>query len=329
MNKLIRMILYITAGCVGIGCAALILSFALSGGHLAWETDDLFERAKASIEKEKEKLKERAETQDMHDMETVQFVEEQIDDSDSSYEEQSDDLYEEDAVGLLTVDSSAVQNLSINLQHGYLLMEESEDSRMQVSYLPASDSADEIMAVCDAGEITIQDTRQGKKSRKDVAVYLKIPGNFKFDNADIQIKAGEVDVECGFSADQLTVNTDAGLISLESMEAQTFSVAVGAGEIDIEDSVFKTIYMDCGLGTIDIEADITEYAKIDCGMGTVDLELAKGVDSANYMLNCGVGSIDIGDNSYTGLSRKKRIENGASAEFELNCGMGTISIDNF
>ena len=31
MNRLIRMILYITAGCVGVGCAALILGFALGG----------------------------------------------------------------------------------------------------------------------------------------------------------------------------------------------------------------------------------------------------------------------------------------------------------
>lgn len=334
MNRLIRMILYITAGCVGIGCAALILSFALSGGHLGWENDDIFGRAKdrvheiASIAKEKVDTKGIAVGEESDDTKELAAVE-ALDDSDSSQEDPSYALYEGDAMGLLTIDSSAVQNLSVNLQHGNLLIEESEDSRIQVSYLSESDSSDEIMAVCDAGEITIQDTRQGKKSRKDVTVYLEIPGNFKFENAEIEIKAGEVDADCGFSADQLTVNTDAGLISLESMEAQIFSVAVGAGEIDIEDSVFKMVYLDCGVGTMDIEADITEYAKIDCGMGTVDLDLAKGVDSANYMLSCGVGSIEIGDNSYTGLSREKRIENGASAEFELNCGMGTISIDNF
>ena len=80
---------------------------------------------------------------------------------------------------------------------------------------------------------------------------------------------------------------------------------------------------------VDMEADITEYAKIDCGMGEVDLELVKGIDSANYKLKCGVGSIDIGDNSYSGLSREKRIENSATAEFELNCGMGAISVDDY
>lgn len=174
----------------------------------------------------------------------------------------------------------------------------------------------------------IRDNRQGKSRRKDVTVYLEIPEGFHFQNVDIQMDAGEIDTDCGFSAENLSVDAGAGLISLENIQADAFSGSVGAGEITIDDSVFQTVRLDCGVGTMDIQADITANAKIDCGMGEVDLELVRDISEVNYVLKCGVGSIDIGDNSYSGLSREKRIDHGADAEFELNCGMGVISIDN-
>lgn len=324
MNRWIRMILYITAGCVGIGCAALILSLALSGGHLNWEDENMFGRAghkaqdlaKAAIGQDQKRQDQGDLHQgDLHQIEEIESME-YVEDDDGT-------------IGLLTVDSSSIENLSVDLKHAYLSIQQSEDSRIQVSCESEEDAESGIKASCEAGSITIADARKGKTGRKDVTVYLEIPSQFKFNTVQMQISAGEVDADCGISSDSLTVNAGAGLISLGSLKADTFHASVGAGQIEIEDGVFRSVSVDCGVGMVDMEADITEYAKIDCGMGEVDLELVKGTDSANYTLKCGVGSIDIGDNSYSGLSREKRIENGASAEFELNCGMGAISVDDY
>lgn len=325
MNRLIRLILYITAGCVGIGCASLILSLALSGGHLNWKDEDIFQRVKQKAqdfaEPEIGHGEEWQDQNDRHQLDAIEYA-----DAEVTVEEGEE--REDAAIGVLTVDSSGIEDLSIDLKHAYLSIQPSEDSRIQVFCQSQEDAESQIKASCEAGAITIADTRKGKNARKDITVCLKIPDHFKFNTAQIQISAGEVDAGCGILSDHLTVNAGAGLISLGSPEADILHASVGAGEIDMEDGVFRSVFVDCGVGMVDMQADITEYAKIDCGMGEVDLELVQGIQSANYTLKCGVGSIDIGDSSYSGLSRETRLQNGALAEFELNCGMGAISVDN-
>ena len=111
------------------------------------------------------------------------------------------------------------------------------------------------------------------------------------------------------------------------MKADKFTASVGAGEITIEEGNFGTTALDCGVGVITIDAQIYGDADIDCGMGVVDLELEDGADSVNYVLKCGAGHIQIDDESYSGLSRERRIDNGASALFTLNCGVGQIVIE--
>ena len=49
--------------------------------------------------------------------------------------------------------------------------------------------------------------------------------------------------------------------------------------------------------------------------------IAKGME-------CGVGNLDVGSDSYSGLGREKSISNkGADRKLNLECGMGNISVD--
>lgn len=300
MNRLIRIILYITAGCVGIGCAALILSFALGGGRQVWEEAGMVKRAADRVHEIADETKRQAQDAELYE---------------GDYDEE---------VGLLTIDASSIQDLSIELQHGSLEIEESDDNLIQVSMVQEYNG---ITANCEAGKIIIRDDRPGSSSREDAQIFLEIPEGMRFRNVNIQIDAGVLSQECGFEADKLTVNADAGEIMLSEVTAGVLSASVGAGAMDIEDGVFDTATLNCGVGTMDMEGAIRGDTKIDCGMGAVNLELADGPNSVNYALRCGAGSIEIGDNTYSGLARESKLNNGASATFTLNCGMGVISID--
>ena len=47
----------------------------------------------------------------------------------------------------------------------------------------------------------------------------------------------------------------------------------------------------------------------------------------NYDLECGVGNLDVGSDSYSGLGRENHISNtGADRKLELECGMGNVSV---
>ena len=48
----------------------------------------------------------------------------------------------------------------------------------------------------------------------------------------------------------------------------------------------------------------------------------------NYDLECGVGNLDVGSDSYSGLGREKSISNtGADRKVDLECGMGNVSVN--
>lgn len=134
-------------------------------------------------------------------------------------------------------------------------------------------------------------------------------------------------MEGSFYAKELSVDAGAGEISLMDVTADTFTASVGAGTLDISDSSFQTANFNCGVGTMDIDADIKGDAQIDCGMGEIYMELERDITSVNYVLECGAGSIQIGDSTYSGIAKKSQFNNGADATFTVSCGMGQIYID--
>lgn len=307
MNRLMKAILYITAGCIGIGSAALILSVVLSGGQFVVDETGIFGRAK-DVARSAAKFAVGVKEIETNETAEIQMVDE--------------DGYEECV--LLTIEASAVQELAINLRYGHLIIEESYDERIYVS---ASGEYEDIQAVCEDGRIKVTDNRTGRTNRTEADVYLKLPEDMSLSDVDIQIKAGTLEAAEGFYAKTLKVGTDAGYIALSGITADTLAASVGAGEIQIDDSTFGKASLECGVGVMDIEADISFDTTIDCGMGVVNLELEEGAESVNYELSCGAGAIEIDGESYSGLARKRRIENGASATFTLNCGMGQICIE--
>lgn len=345
MNKLIRLILYITAGCIGVGTAALISGLVLGGGQLSWEDDWMFGRAGNIVQRITsdhvqpidmvEQKQEQAEATDEIVEESTGYGDNKqyayAYQEDYNYAEDYDDDYDEEDVtgdvGLLTIDASAITDLSVDLQKGYLSIEESDDNRIIVSASGPQIMIDEILAECESGKISIRDMRAGKRSREELEIYLQIPKDLQLDKVSFRINAGVVESDCAFQAMDLTLNADAGHIDLSDILANVFTASVGTGEMDIENGKFETAVLECGVGVMDLEADITKEARIECGMGSVNMELADGPDSVNYELYCGAGTIEIGDRSYSGLAKKSRLENGSEVTFTLECGMGQICID--
>lgn len=347
MNRLIRGILYITAGCLGIGCAALILGLALGGGRAALDGDVMFGEAKSVV---------RDVIAGMH--KRLRWHSNIREDAVYSYEDEGGYAYEYgdgDAQGeettyagdlawlreggngiyanessdgvpvLLETEASGIQNLGVSLQKGNLEIVESDDGMARVF---VSGPSDGITADCQSGELAIRDGRSGRHGREEVSVVLELPKGMRFKEARLEGNAGAIQADYSLAADLFSLAADVGEITLSGIQAKTFSASVGAGMISIEDGVFDTVELDCGVGAMEIEAAISADAQISCGMGSVSLELEDGgIDKANYVLSCGAGTIMIGDRAYSGLSKERRIENGASATFTLHCGMGQISIE--
>ena len=50
-------------------------------------------------------------------------------------------------------------------------------------------------------------------------------------------------------------------------------------------------------------------------------------DDCNYKVDCGLGNIDVNNQSYTSLGKSNEIRNGALKDISLKCGVGNITVD--
>lgn len=314
MKKWMKIILCIVAGCVGMGCAALIIGIVLwrnSSTGVQENIRDIADGARKSVESWANGWDREDDEDDWDDAEyAVNAVE---------------DLEGQGGENALRVDADQVRQMEVSLRHGYLEVERSEDSRIYVSW--SSKKANDVQASCKSGKFIVRDTRKGTSARKDIEIYLSIPAKKQFDDVELQIDAGELEIDVPLEAGHMRLDADAGVISAEGLVSDDLDVSVGAGDIEISDSSFGKAALNCGVGTIELDGSIRSDAKAECGMGTIDLDLDQDVDHYNYILSCGMGGIEIGDESYSALAREKRIDNGADSTFTLNCGMGEITIE--
>lgn len=137
---------------------------------------------------------------------------------------------------------------------------------------------------------------------------LTVPYNVFFENITLEIGMGEFESKIPLKCKRSTINVGLGSCSLED-----FSVT----------DYFET---ECDMGSLTIQGTIDGTSKIQCGMGTVKLITQGNPDDYNYKTQVGMGSVQIGDKTFEGLSNKERFSSAAKNYFDINCGMGAITI---
>ena len=137
---------------------------------------------------------------------------------------------------------------------------------------------------------------------------LTVPYNVFFENITLEIGMGEFESKIPLKCKRSTLNVGLGSCSLED-----FSVT----------DYFET---ECDMGSLTIQGTIDGTSKIQCGMGTVKLITQGNPDDYNYKTQVGMGSVQIGDKTFGGLSNKERFSSTAKNYFDIDCGMGSIII---
>ncbi len=137
---------------------------------------------------------------------------------------------------------------------------------------------------------------------------LTVPYNVFFENITLEIGMGEFESKMPLKCKRSTINVGLGSCSLED-----FSVT----------DYFET---ECDMGSLFIQGNLKGNSKIQCGMGTVELITQGNPDDYNYKTKVGMGSIQIGDKTFEGLSNKERFSSTAKNYLDIDCGMGSIII---
>lgn len=149
-------------------------------------------------------------------------------------------------------------------------------------------------------KISIMDVTAGK-------VVFYIPDSVEKDYYQLELGAGNLDVK-------------------DIKDYGNVTISMGAGECDIKHIKANSVKIECGAGNVDLGLVSTDKLSAECGCGNFDATLTGDCDDYNYEIDAGIGNIDIGNKSYTGLGQEHSENNGASKTVSIDCGLGNVDI---
>lgn len=203
-----------------------------------------------------------------------------------------------------------ISDISVQLSAGELLIKESDtdEVKLEVSNM---DSRLKFKYYVDENELIIE-TRKNLAGliggvHKYGTVCLYLPKDFSMNEVDLEIGAGELYVD--------------------NISAQDFNVDVGAGEANISNFKVTEADFSCGTGSITASGAVDVQLDAECGIGEMGMTLAGRKEDYSYKLQCGIGDITLGEESYSGLASDKQIYNNTGKEINIDCGIGEVTVD--
>ncbi len=155
-------------------------------------------------------------------------------------------------------------------------------------------------------------------------VYLYLPSGMQFEEAAIDLGAGEVNMDV-LNADRLDCSVGAGSLNITRPQADTVYLDLGMGEINLYEATLKDVELDVGMGAAYLDGSITGDVTGACGMGSLTMALAGAEEEHNYKVRTSMGSVSIGEDM-GGAAGNWDIDHGADSNFDLSCAMGSIEI---
>ena len=204
-----------------------------------------------------------------------------------------------------------------------------ENSFSEISVVPGETFAVEAYGVSSKFEakviqnsLKIVENQSGFWRKKSGKIVITIPKNVYLNEFFLESGAGKVTIQ-GLNAQKFELNQGAGQVIIEDSIFQNTSLRGGAGRIEVKNSKFNDLSLESGVGSVEIEAEIKGSSKIECGVGSTNLKLLGKKDEYKIHVEKGLGSIKIENVIYEDDSW---IGNGQNT-LEIEGGIGSIRVD--
>lgn len=217
-----------------------------------------------------------------------------------------------------------IGKLDVEIGGCALYIQESSDDTF---YLEAKNMR-KMQSFVKNGTLHIKALRTGKvwdESRK-CEIFLYVPANYSFSEAELEVGAGYIATD-SLIANEVSLEAGAGSIEADSVQAQKLDVSVGAGAISVADMNVQDVSGEVGVGYLYLEGEINRKAEMECSMGSLELYVRGAQTDFNYQVEYGMGNLEIGEDSYSGLARETFINNQAGKNMDLECAMGSITVE--
>lgn len=230
-----------------------------------------------------------------------------------------------------------IQNLELLINVGTVRIEEVPEEQgihIEVQY-QKKDSQREIRVSQEDGTLKIEEEELSWKqinaisnNNDKVRVILQIPADMEFEKIAVENSSGDIMIARELRAKEIHVIVDAGEVEAERelQASEKLYAEVDAGEIDFAGISAKQLELVSGVGEISVERASAEEIILEGGVGELSVTLVGQEADYSYTVNCGIGEVEIGNRSYSGLGTTKEIS-GGSKTVDINCGIGEVDVD--
>lgn len=208
----------------------------------------------------------------------------------------------ESGLGAFVYEFESLKNLDVELSSDEFYLKKHDGTGVRVE---TNGDTDKIRVKQDGDTLKIKSLTKLNGTK----ITLYYPENLSFNEMDIEVDAGTIHMEDALTVNDLEIQVGAGeMISNDTISAREVSIDVGAGDVEISK-------LDAG----SLEAE--------CGVGALNIGLVGNESEYNYKVECGLGSVTVGDDKYSGISESAKVNNaGATRSMELECGLGDVAV---
>lgn len=117
------------------------------------------------------------------------------------------------------------------------------------------------------------------------------------------------------------------IILPQNTQFDKVEMEIGASKADISKLVAKELRLEVGAGQATVKELTVDKLDVEAGLGQVDIEMSGAAEEYNYDIECGIGRVVVGSDSYSGLGAEKSVKHeNATKEIDVECGIGEVKI---
>ena len=177
------------------------------------------------------------------------------------------------------------------------------------------------------GDLLLAETNENqhslfsKNDTGDLVIY--IPEDLEFKKVKINSGAGKIQIE-NINAEKLYLELGAGETIIEKLNVtDDCKIESGAGKVSILSGNINELNLDMGVGKFEVTSALTGNSKINAGIGNLELNIQGNKENYTIKANKGIGSIKIDGKE---VSNDITYGNGEN-NIKIDGGIGEIKID--
>ncbi len=179
------------------------------------------------------------------------------------------------------------------------------------------------------GELKLIASGQSRKELGEGVVEVLIPESVcAAGNLDVEVEASASVIELGsLQLKEVDLEVSAGVIKWESLVAKDLGLDMVAGAVTgAATRISGETGVEMQAGSVELTGSLGVETELEIMAGEIRIGLTDAYEDYNYEVSCAGGSVTLGTEKISGVSKETRKNPGAGKKMEIDCAAGVVEI---